>query len=77
MSHLVIFHLDENTVLTVMDTVTNQTANTAGVNLHTSPLQTKHNNMTDHIYIKSYTLHKMTRYYQLFEKLSLHRLDNK
>lgn len=33
-------HLDEDPILTVMDAITDQTANTAGVNLHTSPLHT-------------------------------------
>ncbi len=49
-------HLDEDPVLTVMDAVTNQTANAAGVNLHTSPLHTTHSNMTDHRYIITITV---------------------
>lgn len=37
---VIMYHLDQNPVLTVMDAVTNQHANATGVNLHTGPLQT-------------------------------------
>jgi len=47
-SDRVFSHLDEDPVLTVVDPVTHQTANTAGVNFHTGPLQTTRGNTTQH-----------------------------
>lgn len=61
-------HLDEDTILTVMNAITNQIANTAGVNLHTSPLQATHTTLYVQYSIKKT---KLYRQYQLTDALSV------
>lgn len=52
-------YLDQDSILTVMDTITDQTANAAGINLNTCPL---HKDTTD--IVKISISKKMAKYTQ-------------